>query len=103
MTSEIWDTAIRVAMTHRILDDGLSPMEALAFVLREDLNCSIPKASDIMSDMTGKRVTTSAVRTYLNKARMKIGEETGGMVSSGRRPSADRHVTVRRTDMSVGL
>lgn len=72
MDPEMWDAMIRIAMTHRILEDGMSPMEALAFALREDMECSGPKTAEIMSRMTGRNVSTSAVRTYLTKARDKI-------------------------------
>ncbi len=75
MDESVYDTLIRVAMTHRILEDGLSPMEALAFVLKQDMHCSTAKASDIMSRMSGRRVTTSAVGSYMSKAREKIAEK----------------------------
>ena len=75
MDETVWDSMIRVAMTHRILEDGLSPMEALAFALKQDCGCSTPKAAEIMSRMAGRTVSTSAVRSYMTKARDKIAEK----------------------------
>lgn len=91
MDETVWDSMIRVAMTHRILEDGLSPMEALAFVLKEDMGCSTAKAADIMSRMSGRRVTTSAVGSYMTKARTKVAEkETPEDDSSGEAAMAHR-------------
>lgn len=78
----MWDTMIRVAMTHRILEDGLSPMEALAYVLREDLHCSRPRAAEIMSSMAGKHITANAVGKYVTLAKAKFEEAGRGQTSS---------------------
>lgn len=64
---------IRIAMTHRILEDGLSPMEALAFVLREDLRCTRTEAAETMGRMSGRSVTASAVGKYVTLAKAKLG------------------------------
>lgn len=91
MDETVWDSMIRVAMTHRILEDGLSPMEALAFALKQDCGCSTPKAAEIMSRMAGRNVTTSAVRSYMTKARDKVAEkETPEDDSSGEAAMAYR-------------
>ena len=75
MDDTTWDTMIRVTTTHRIFEDDLPPMEALAYALREDLGCSYPGMEDIMSSMTGRRVTGYAVKKYLTAARMKLEEK----------------------------
>lgn len=63
---------VRIAMTHLILDSGLSPMEALAMALT-DSGGDVPSTAEIMTRMTGREVTSNAVRAYLAKARRKVG------------------------------
>ncbi len=68
------DLIVRVAMTHRMFDDDLSPMQALAVVLRDDVGKKSAETAEIMSRMTGREVTTSAVTKYLATGRAKLRE-----------------------------
>ena len=84
MDDTTWDTMIRVTTTHRIFEDGLPPMEALAYALREDLGCSYPGMEDIMSSMTGRRVTGYAVKKYLTAAEAELEEKHQDRTSDAR-------------------
>ena len=66
------ETAIRIEMTRRILDDGLSPMEGLAMSLY-DHGYDLDRSSLSMTRMTGRTVGPDAVTVYLAKARRKLG------------------------------
>lgn len=63
---------VRIAMTHLILDSGLSPMEALAMALT-DSGEDVPSMSASMSRMARREVTPTTAMAYLAKARRKIG------------------------------
>ena len=82
MDETVWDAMVRVAMTHRILEDGLSPMEALAYVLRQDLQCSRPRAAEVMSRMAGRNITANAVGKYVTTAKAKLETANRGQTES---------------------
>ncbi len=63
---------VRIAMTHLILESGLSPMQALALAL-SDSGEDVLSSAEIMTKMAGREVTPNAVWTYIAKARRKIG------------------------------
>lgn len=63
---------VRIAMTHLILDSGLSPMEALAMALT-DSGEDVPSTAASMTRMAGREVAPNAVRAYIAKARRKVG------------------------------
>ena len=67
------DAIIRILMTRRILEDGLSPMEALAFVIKET-GAGTSEIAEIMSRMCGYDVTAKAVTVYITHARRKLAE-----------------------------
>jgi len=82
MDETVWDAMVRVAMTHRILEDGMSPMEALAYVLREDFQCSRPKAAEVMSRMARREITANAVGKYVTLAKAKLEIAKQGQTTS---------------------
>ena len=67
------DAIIRILMTQRILEDALSPMEALAYAIRET-GAGTSEIAEIMSRMCGKEITTKAVTVYIARARQKLAE-----------------------------
>ncbi len=75
------DTIVRVLMTHKILEDGLSPMEALAYVLRE-CGASNMEAAEVMSKMCKREITNRAATVYAVRARKKLAEKAA-MDASG--------------------
>lgn len=67
------DTIVRVLMTHKILEDGLSPMEALAYVLR-GCGANLSETAEIMSKMCKRNVTSKTVTSYVTRAKRKLAE-----------------------------
>ena len=67
------DAVIRIDMTHKILDDGLSPMEALAYVVRRRTSSNADAANSMICK-TGRRISVQAVAKYLTLARDKLDE-----------------------------
>ena len=67
------EVIVRVLMTHRILDDGLSSMEALAYAIRET-GADTSETAEIMSKMCGRDITVKAVTVYIARARQKLAE-----------------------------
>ncbi len=63
---------VRIAMTHGILDKGLSPMQALAMAIMER-GADVDETAELMTEMTGKTVSVGVVASYITKARRKQG------------------------------
>ena len=63
---------VRIAMTHGILDKGLSPMQALAIAIMER-GADVDETAELMTEMAGKTIPVKVVATYITKARRKQG------------------------------